>query len=205
MNKTKILIVEDEVAIASDIEEILEDNGCEVVGIAYSGMQAINMITEHQPDLVLLDINLGGKMTGIDVAKHVNENQKIPFVFLTSHNDEQTINNVINTNPGGYIVKPYKESDIMPAIKIAIAKYSNSRNDIFPNLEMINKKLESPLTKHEYNAIKLAWKGLKNSEIATELFVSVNTVKTHLLKTYSKLNVNNRSEAVNRILSSGVS
>jgi len=201
MNRTKILIVEDEVAIANDIEEILEDNNCEVVGIAYKGLQAINMIAERQPDLILLDINLGGKITGIEVAKHVNENEKIPFVFLTSHNDEKTINQVINTNPGGFIVKPYKEGDIIPAIKIAIAKHSIARSDLFPALEKINTNLESPLTKYEYNVIKLAWKGKKNSEIASELFVSVNTVKTHLLKTYSKLSVNNRSEAVNRIMS----
>lgn len=197
---TKILIVEDEITISNDLEDIIEDEGFHVVGKAYTGAQAIELVKSRQPELVMLDISLKGDLTGLDVAKHINEHYNIPFVFLTSFSDKDTIAQVIATNPGGYIVKPFKESDIAPAINIALATFKKPKQVTFPSLDLINRKVVNPLTTYEYNVLKEVWNGKKNADIASSLFISVNTVKTHLLKSYNKLDVSSRSEAVSKIV-----
>ena len=86
--KSKILIVEDEPIIASDIEMILEDLGYEVTGVEDSAEDAMMNIVSNIPDLVLLDINLEGDVDGIMLAEDINEKFQIPFVFLTSNADK---------------------------------------------------------------------------------------------------------------------
>ncbi len=197
----KVLIVEDEIATSNDLEDILTEAGFNVVGTAFTGAQAIDLMQKREPEIVLLDIALKGQMNGLEVAEHVNDNFRIPFVFLTAFSDDDTIQQVIRTNPGGYIVKPFKESDIVPAIQIALAKYKLRGETQFPSFEKLNRKLLSKLTRHEYGVLEQVWLGKRNSDIAKELFISVNTVKTHLRKIYTKLDVKTRAEALNKAFS----
>ena len=119
--KTKdfsILIVEDELIIASDIEMILTDAGYEVVGIATNYDDALSAISANEPDLILLDINLESDADGVILAEEINRNFNIPFIYLTSNTDPLTINRVKRTNPAGFIVKPFNEKDILTNIEI---------------------------------------------------------------------------------------
>ena len=118
--KTKILIVEDEPIIASDIEMILEDLEYEVTGIAISAEEAIEGIDRNKPDLVLLDINIEGDIDGVMLAEDINRKYKIPFVFLTSNADKMTINRVKRTKPAGFVTKPFSEKDLQSNIEIAL-------------------------------------------------------------------------------------
>jgi len=118
--KHKILIVEDEPIIASDIEMILEDLGYEITGIEDNAEDAINRIFENKPDLILLDINLEGDTDGIMLAQDINNKFKIPFIFLTSNADTQTINRVKRTKPAGFILKPFSEKDLQSNIEIVL-------------------------------------------------------------------------------------
>jgi len=120
MEQKKILIVEDEPVIATDIEMTLEDLGYHVIGIEDNAVDALKAIREHKPDLVLLDINLEGDDDGVILAHDINDQFQIPFVYLTSNADKLTINRVKRTRPAGFIVKPFSEKDLQSNIEIAL-------------------------------------------------------------------------------------
>ncbi len=120
MEQKKILIVEDEPIIASDIEMTLEDLGYEVVGVEDNAADGLIAIRNLQPDLVLLDINLEGDVDGVMLAQDINANFQIPFVYLTSNADNLTINRVKRTKPAGFILKPFNEKDLKSNIEIAL-------------------------------------------------------------------------------------
>lgn len=124
--KTKILIVEDEPIIASDIEMILEDLNYEVTSIEDNADDAKKSIEANKPDIILLDINIEGDEDGIMLAQDINELYKIPFVFLTSNTDSHTINRVKRTKPAGFIVKPFNEKDFKSVIEIALFNSYNN-------------------------------------------------------------------------------
>jgi len=129
-DKRKILIVEDEPIIASDIEMTLEDLGYEVTGIADSAEEALEFLANELPDLVLLDIQLEGDTDGIMLAEDIKKMYQIPFVFLTSNADNLTINRVKRTEPAGFIVKPFSDRDLQSNIEIAL--FSNKEEEPKP-------------------------------------------------------------------------
>jgi len=120
VKKSKILIVEDEPIIASDIEMTLEDLGYEVTAVVDNAPDALQSLAKNTPDLVLLDINIEGDSDGIMLAEDINKSFTIPLVFLTSNADKVTINRVKRTNPAGFIVKPFSEQDLRSNIEIAL-------------------------------------------------------------------------------------
>jgi len=120
MSKNKILIVEDEPIIASDIEMILQSLGYEITGIEDNAKDALQSIVKNTPDLVLLDINIEGDVDGVMLAQDINARFGIPFVYLTSNTDKMTINRVKRTQPAGFIVKPFSEQEIQSVVEIAL-------------------------------------------------------------------------------------
>ena len=198
MPQTKILIVEDEPAIAHDIAAILTSNGYYVCGIAHSSTKALDSLVNKSPDIVLLDISIKGDKDGIDIAHIIKKKYDIPFVFLTSYADRDTIERVKETSPYGYIVKPFKERDLAPAIEVALLRKS-SESKTFPSIEQINNAIPCAITSMEYEVVKLIWKGLKNQEIADELFLSINTIKTHISNLYTKTDTNNKGAIISFI------
>ncbi|MEL6972459.1 MAG: response regulator transcription factor [Bacteroidota bacterium] len=199
-HKKKILVVEDEVAIAQDLQDILLAAGFDVPKIAYTYNQAITHLAGVAPDLVFLDIALRGNKSGLQVADVINAIYKIPFIFLTSFSDQHTVQEVVARNPSGYLVKPYKEKDIAPAVALAFANNRFQKKSVFPAYEYINQFLDKALSPQEYVVLHAAWEGKKNTEIATALFVSVNTIKTHLIRIYQKLQVNSRASAIHKVM-----
>ncbi|MTI21969.1 response regulator transcription factor [Fulvivirga sp. RKSG066] len=123
MSTYKVLIVEDELIIAEDLKSILLELGHEVCGLAISAREALVLLETHSPDLVLLDIQIKGGMDGIDLASEIRAQYKTPFVYLTSHADPTTLQRAKETNPYGYLVKPYQEKDINATIEIAINNF----------------------------------------------------------------------------------
>ena len=198
MPQTKILIVEDEPAIAHDIAAILTGNGYQVCGIAHSSTKAMDYLVTKSPDIALLDISIKGDKDGVDIAHIIKKKHNIPFVFLTSFADKDTIERVKETAPYGYIVKPFKERDLAPAIEVALLRKSSEAKS-FPNLDQINATIPSAITSMEYEVLKLIWKGLKNQEIADELYLSINTIKTHISNLYTKTDTNNKGAIISFI------
>lgn len=115
MNKSSVLIVEDEPLIADDIAGILEKQGYTITDIVDEAITALESVAKQKPDVVLLDINIEGDIDGIDLAPQL----KAPFVFLTSYYDQATLARAKAVKPSGYIVKPFSERDLIANIEVA--------------------------------------------------------------------------------------
>lgn len=118
MNKIKLAIVEDEIIIAKTIVLALETLGYASVGIAGKYKDAIEMIAQNKPDLVLLDINLGTKKDGIDLAFEIKKRFNTPIIFITANSDPATISRAKEINPLAFLVKPFTHNDLFSAIEI---------------------------------------------------------------------------------------
>ena len=101
METLNVLIIEDEVVIANDIKEMIEEFGPKVVDICINAKEAIAVLNSKKVDLALVDITLKGGMDGIELSKIINEEYKIPFIFITSHSDDATVNRAVTQNPDG--------------------------------------------------------------------------------------------------------
>ncbi|GGG94676.1 sigma 54-interacting transcriptional regulator [Pedobacter zeae] len=123
----KILIVEDEFIVAHDLQMILSKAGYQVVGIADSFKNAQVMLQSQPVDLVFLDIYLKGRLTGIDLALELMKSE-IPFIYVSANSNEKVFEAAKSTCPYGFIVKPYREKDILLSIDIANYRKENSKN-----------------------------------------------------------------------------
>ncbi len=121
--KARILVVEDEKIIAKDIESTIKRIGHESVGTVSKGEDAIRVAGECRPDLILMDITLKGEIDGIEAARVINETMKTPIVYITAHQDEDTIEKTKGTNPYGYITKPLDDRDLNTAINSAMYRF----------------------------------------------------------------------------------
>lgn len=124
---TQILVVEDEVVIARDIEGCLENLGYAVSAIASSGIEAIAKVEELLPNIVLMDIRLGGEMDGIQAAEQIWGRFQIPIIYVTGFSDKNTLERAKITRPFGYILKPVEERELYVAIETALQQYQVSR------------------------------------------------------------------------------
>lgn len=116
----KILIVEDEVIIAEFIKDILEENNYNSVVIANDYETAVSEMQNFVPDILLMDINLNGNNSGIELAERKNKNAKV--IFLTGQNDHGLMSKALTTNPESYLTKPIKKNDLIAAIQLSIVK-----------------------------------------------------------------------------------
>ncbi|HVP97018.1 response regulator [Methanoregula sp.] len=125
----KVLIVEDEGLVAVTLEETLRRIGYSVTGIAMSGEEALALISEQQPDVVLMDIHLQGDMDGIETAQKIKGQSGTPVIFLTAYSDDETIRRVVLTESSGYLVKPINTRELFASIESAL--YKKRRIDQF--------------------------------------------------------------------------
>lgn len=120
--KNTILIVEDESVTALDLKFTLEDLGYEVVGIADTAEDAINLAAELSPDLTIMDIHLKGEMTGIEAAKKISE-LNLPVIFLTAYYDDETFGNALECSSiYAFITKPFNKNNIRLNVDSAIKR-----------------------------------------------------------------------------------
>lgn len=124
MKPARVLIVEDESLVAMDMADMLGRMGYEVLANAYNYDEAIKLLEENTPDLVLLDINLGGDKTGLDLAQHIRLEYDIPFVFITSHSDKAMVGKAMALKPNAYLVKPFGQEDLFTSIEVALANFT---------------------------------------------------------------------------------
>jgi DNA-binding NarL/FixJ family response regulator len=201
MSRHKILIVEDEPVIAENISLYLDNNDFEVSGIAYDAEEAFDQLKTNTPDAVILDINLESDQSGIDIAQHINQRYQLPFLFLTSYSDKNTLERAKQVKPDGYIVKPFNERTLLASLEIAISNHATENNHDLPllSLEKINNNLLSPLSEREFEIAQLAYNGMTNSQIAEKIFISVNTIKTHLKNIYLKLDAGTRLQVLQKL------
>jgi DNA-binding NarL/FixJ family response regulator len=201
MSKLRILIVEDEPVIAENISMYLDNADFEVSGIAYDSLEAKDQLITNTPDAAILDVNLESEEDGIDIAGYINEKFQLPFLFLTSYSDKETLERAKKVKPSGYIVKPFNEKTLLASLEIAISNFVSEKNHSLPplNLDKVNSYLLSPISDREFDLLQLLYEGITNTQIAEKLFISVNTVKTHLKSIYLKLDAGTRIEVIKKL------
>lgn len=130
MEDYKILIVEDELLVALDIKEILQEEGYKEILTTETVEKAIAIIESQAIDLVLIDIRLNQETDGIDLGHYLIKKDTIPFVYLTALSDKMTIDRAKYTRPYGYIVKPFKPEDLITTVYMVLNNYSYNKIDV---------------------------------------------------------------------------
>jgi PAS domain S-box-containing protein len=143
--KVKILIVDDEVVIAADLESRLKKIGYTVCGKATTAQKALELVEQHRPDLVLMDIVIKGDMDGIDTAEIIREKWGLPVVFLTAHADTDRLERAKLTYPFGYLLKPFKDRDLKITLEMALyaATVNGERKRSEDSLRLMEKQLRT--------------------------------------------------------------
>lgn len=123
---TRVVVAEDEAIIRMDLKELLQEEGYEVVGEAGRGDLALSLVTEHRPDVALLDIKMPG-MDGISVARRINAERICAVVLVTAFSQRELIDEATDAGVHGYVVKPFERHDLVPAIEVALARFEAER------------------------------------------------------------------------------
>jgi response regulator NasT len=118
----RIMIAEDETIIRLDLRELLERSGFEVVAEARDGEEAVALARSERPDLALLDVKMP-KLDGIDAARRILEERPIPIVMVTAYGEQELVARAVEAGVFGYLVKPFRETDLLPAIETARARH----------------------------------------------------------------------------------
>jgi two-component system, response regulator PdtaR len=117
-----VLLVEDDNIIAKVAEWRLKNLGYTLCGRATTGAEAMELVVRNQPDIVLMDINIKGEIDGIETARMIKKGFNIPVVYVTSHSDGPTLERAKETQPDGFIMKPFEDNDLRVAIELALKK-----------------------------------------------------------------------------------
>ncbi len=149
MNEPGILIVEDEIIVALDIQSSLQRTGYHNIRIASDGEQALAMVEEEAPDLILMDILLKGagadSADGVSIAVKIKERRDIPIIYITAYADDTTLQRAKLTQPYGYILKPFEERELRTTIEMALYKH-RMENELRRSEERYRRFFEEDLT-----------------------------------------------------------
>ena len=145
MTQARILVVDDDSLVALNLQHQLEYLGYTVAAVASSGGEAIAEAEAGEPDLVLMDIKLGGRMDGVETADEIRSRLDIPVVYLTGYSDEHTLDRVKATEPFGYLLKPFEARDLRVAIEMALYKHAAEQRlrEYAATLEVRNRELDA--------------------------------------------------------------
>ncbi len=123
MTAARILIAEDETIIRLDLRSLLEKSGFDVCAEAHDGEQAVELARREEPDLALLDVKMP-KLDGIDAARKILDERPIPIVMVTAYGEQELVSKAVEAGVFGYLVKPFRETDLLPAIETARARHA---------------------------------------------------------------------------------
>jgi DNA-binding LytR/AlgR family response regulator len=176
-----ILVVEDESIVAKDIQVCLRKLGYNVIGICSTGESAVEKALDERPDLIMMDIMLKGEMSGIQAAAAIRKDHDIPVIFLTAYTDRDTVDKAKETEPYGYIIKPFKEIDIQTAIEIALYKHSKEKvvkqeRDFYYSLVEKQDSIDMIFVKANQRLVKIKYEHIYFIE-ALKDYVVINTLE----------------------------
>lgn len=209
MNEITVCIVDDNPDLQNVLEEIIiMAEGYVCVGTLSTARDAIHKIPLLKPDVVLMDINLGGSESGIDCVKELKPRMpETNFMMCTVYEEDEKIFEALNAGASGYILKKTPPSKLLEAIRELYEGGAPMSSQIarkvvaaFQNkpLSTVENGLDQ-LSNREKEILVHLSRGLMYKEIAAELFISQETVRKHVYHIYEKLHVSNRIEAVNKL------
>ena len=200
----RVILADDHEVVRHGIRQFLIASGIEVIGEAADGLKALGLIKTLQPDVAVLDIQMP-HMSGIEVARQVRtQGWPVGLLILTAYDDEPFIATALEAGVNGFVLKTADLEEIAAAVHAVHEGKSVLDPDIVPKLMHViagghdTETYYEPLTDRELEVLTLAAQGLTNKAIAYSLSISDRTVQGHLRRTYEKLNVANRTEAVVR-------
>lgn len=200
----KILICDDQALVREGLEMLLNlDPVLDVVGTAENGKEAVEMAGKYLPDIVLMDLKMP-VMNGIEATRAIRTAYpEIEVLVLTTYDDDEWLFDAIRAGASGYLLKDARREDIIDAIKGTC----EGRTFIDPKVagkvlkQAADQKTHSPseitvkLTKRELDVLRLIAKGLSNTDIARKLHLSEGTIRNHVSAIFTKLQVNDRTQA----------
>ena len=161
MSKSKILIVEDEYFTAKSMEKDLLNHDYIVPAISVTGLDAIQKVKKHNPDLILMDIKLKGEMDGLETIEKIREMYNIPIIYITAHDDPVYLEKAKITYPFGYLMKPVRENQLLITIEMALYKHNleKEKEELLNRLHQTNEQLHEEISER-----KKTEKALRESE-----------------------------------------
>ncbi len=213
MQKTTIYITDDHKIVTEGIASFLIGNEkYELIGSFSNGSELLDNLKKHQSDILILDIKMPG-LSGLQLSKIIsNDYSKMKIIFLSSNDDEETINEAIKSGGVGFLSKDVAEEEFLFALdKISAGEsyYSKGVQQTLFNSFTNNVKTEAQyhddvLSEREVDVIKLIAEGLSHKEIAERLFISTRTVETHKKNILTKLNLKTTVDIVKYAILNGI-
>lgn len=202
----RVLIADDHPVVRSGIKGMLEpDPGFDIVGEAASGPEAVALSLRERPDVVLMDLQMPGLDGASATAQIKAQRPETQVLVLTTYGTDADIVRAIDAGAVGYLLKDLPHEEIARAVRAAARGETTLAPAIAQRLmQRVRSPASDALSAREIEVLQLAARGLSNSEIAKELFVSATTAKAHLVHIYSKLGVNDRTAAVTTALERGI-
>ena len=229
----RVLVVEDEWIVGRAVEKTLETAGFEVTDVVGTASDALESIRRREPDLVLLDIALSGGMDGVQLAGEIRREIAAPCVFVSAHADGPTLERAAAMQPAGFVVKPFREAQLIGAVTIAVrrpdepARTAEARPEAAPpapptapvdvrrqQLQQVaaavarqapNRPQGGNLTERELEVVRLLLSNGRVSSIAQQLDISPHTVRNHLRAIFRKLGVHSQVELIRELTDHSVS
>jgi DNA-binding NarL/FixJ family response regulator len=210
MKQIRLVIVDDHALFRAGLVSLLEEmKEFEVVGEAGNGKEALQVVASVQPDLILLDVNMP-IMNGVETVSALKDLPKSPrIIMLTISKHEEDLFGAINAGADGYLLKNAEPDELRKAIlQVHEGKSVLSPEVTRPLLKAITNNqgvvLDGGLSKRELEVLELLAQGRTTTQIASDLFVSENTVKTHVRHILEKMEASNRAEAVSKASQMGL-
>ncbi len=210
----KVLLVDDQNLVRQGVQALLDiAEDIEVIGEARSGQEALELVPELNPDVVLLDMRMPG-MSGLDVLHELSQAKQLPpTIILTTFDDEELILAGVKAGAKGYLLKDVPLEELVEGIKQVAEGKTIVRPQITERIlesveglknDFISFERPDPLTNRETEILRLMAGGYSNKEIANSIFVAEGTVKNHVSNILSKLGVRDRTRAVLKALELGL-
>ncbi|MNB75223.1 Transcriptional regulatory protein DegU [compost metagenome] len=214
MTRYKVLIVDDHFVVREGLKLILETNEqFQIVGEAENGRQAISLVDELQPDIILMDLNMP-VMSGLEAMKILRDKKcTVPVIILTTYNEDELMIKGLAMGARGYLLKDTSREDLFRNIESAVRGETLLSAEIMekviaareqPKTSVPAKEEGSLLTDKEIQILQSVARGFRSKEIAAEMGIAERTVKAHLTAIYNKLGVDSRSQAVAIALERGI-
>lgn len=183
---SEVLILDDDVFGALHMQDVLENNDFEVVGIANSCQQAKELFSEHLPNLIICRIYLNSGEVAINFVQESRSIKKVPVIYVSAHDDDETLNLAMDSSPESYLTKPFTSSQLLVTAKRVAHKCKYMQ---------VLHSLPGP-TCRELEIIKHLAKGESSKEIANILCITYETVKSHRKNIYKKFSVSSGPETI---------
>jgi DNA-binding NarL/FixJ family response regulator len=194
----RILVADGHRVVASGIAKVLEDvRGFRVIGLAKTGDETFGLFENHSPNVLLIDIDLPGSISGLEIIRRLrNTAPRTRVLILTNLLDDVIIRDALREGVVGYLLKNASTTELVDAVRAAIHDIPTLSPEV---TKLLIRQAITPsgyhLTSREQEVLELVAEGLNNHEIAKRLYISLSTVQFHVSNILNKLSVHNRIEA----------